>query len=1179
MATGNLNAQTTTTAAQSAPRPPVFISYCQPDKTVAEAVCAGLENSGIPCWIAPRNVCPGENWGRSIIKSIAASKVMVVVFSSHTNESPHVMNEIERAVSHRMVILPFRIEKVQPCEDLELFISSRHWLDAYDPPLEPKIAELVAAVRTSLGATVGTATTPATATTTMSSASAGSQPEPEPGELCYHHFVVMRNPDGSPWELGRGAMGVTYKAEDSRLKRPVALKVVGPERLTTEAAREKFLQEARATAALQHPNIASIYYFGEQGGSCFYAMELVAGKTLESMVREDGPLPAAQALAVASQAAAALACAHESGLVHRDVKPSNIMVATKPGSETSVRMIDFGLAAANAGGGGPGTKHFEGTPLYASPEQLDRAAPDARSDVYSLGASLYFALAGKPPYEGGADDIASRQIMGPFPAEGLAAANTPAPVVALVGRLMDKDPGKRPQNSGDARSEIEGLLRNFAPSGAESEQMGKTAMEWMAARFTSISRLGSIDGGTLYKVVADDGRECSAIAFDTSAHGLALADVAADISPRIQSLKAEAVRRITETAKVKDGYVITAEGMEGTRLLSVMRVRKSLPPAEAAAILKPLAEAMDEAAAAGLAIPQLSLRDILLKPEEKPETPLEETQWPGLRPVINFLPVGEIKEADANTTIVGQNMGFSANLTSEATSPAVGMASLAYEILGGMSAPGTGHYIPLAELSQEANSALKSALENPQGTGAADLMEKILPEAERAASARTAAGGTQKTRKPPGKSHKEEIEEPRKRIGAAAGSKRTWIISSATGAAAVLVAALAIWAFSGAGKPGESKKSGTAGPTTATPGPTPAPAGTTTVATAETTKTPEATPTPKPKGTKNPEVEILLAKAAGFEDTQDFVSCLETYNRALDLLPKSEKSEQAEEIRKRVDNAVARAQEPFETNENIERVAPDPRLMENLRELVSKTDLPSACRLLGILTKKSDPQGSLKLMEKAANQGDRLAMALTGSMIAAGNRNPGPRTEAAKAADFSEGATWLKKAADLMEPKGMLYYGECLLEGNGVPANEAEGIRLISNASDLGDLEASSKLGEIYHKGVLVPQDLQKAYRLMEEASRGGILDAQANLGVMIIKGEVVRQDKPKAMRLWKEGAEKGNPICAFFYAMGLEGGETGPADPKGAREWYRKAAEWGNAAAENWCRENGVSYASPNKR
>lgn len=129
----------------------VFISYCSEDKAVADAVCAGLEAGKARCWIAPRDVAPGEKWAGSIIRGITESKVMVVIFSAHTNHSRHVMNEIERAVSHGVTIIPFRIEAVAPSEDLELFISSCHWLDALTPPLEDKIGDLLRAVRRVLG--------------------------------------------------------------------------------------------------------------------------------------------------------------------------------------------------------------------------------------------------------------------------------------------------------------------------------------------------------------------------------------------------------------------------------------------------------------------------------------------------------------------------------------------------------------------------------------------------------------------------------------------------------------------------------------------------------------------------------------------------------------------------------------------------------------------------------------------------------------------------------------------------------------------------------------------------------------------------------------------------------------------------------------------------------------------
>ena len=1119
------------TATEDAATPRVFISYCKEDKTVADAVCAGIEGAGYPCWIAPRNVRPGENWGRSIIKSIAASRVMVVVFSSHTNESPHVMNEIERAVSHRMTIIPFRIENVQPSEDLELFISSRHWLDAFSPPYEPKIAELVAAIQIVLGPPVAprkeTVHAPAPATAPAPAAPA------VPGELCYHHFVVLRRDDGSYWELGRGAMGVTYKAIDSRLRRTVALKVVSPERLATGSAREKFLQEAQATAALQHPNIASIYYFGEQDGACFYAMEFVDGQTLEDMVHARGPLRPEEALSVVSQAAAALGFAHETGMVHRDVKPTNIMVVTRPDGTLSARMIDFGLAAAAGGDGGP-RENFEGTPLYASPEQLDHGAPDARSDVYSLGATMYFALTGKPPYEGTYAQIASQQLMQPFPAENL--AHAPAEVVSLVSRLMDRDPASRPQNGADARSLLETLLRNYLVSGQQ------TAMEWMAARFTSISRVGAIEGGSLYKVAAG-GEERAVMAFDASARGLAVSDQVAAVAPVIQSLASPAVRRVSEVAKVKDGLIIATEWMSGTRLLSILRVRRVLPADEAGLVLVPLAAALDEASAAGLPLPQLSLREILLQPAEKPETRLDE--WPSLRPLIDLLPVGEAKEVDVHTTIVSSSaLAQVSSYVPEERSPAAVVASLSYEILGGMSSPGLGPYVPLAELSQDANAALREIFQNPQDTTTAtELIGRILP-APQAAAPEPPPTSTQRQAAPRMPVRRPKAEQPRATAPTTAPAwKSKILIYAGAGAAAMLLAGGLIALLvgrSGAGKK-ETPPSQTA-QATETPAPT---------TTAKTTETPSATETRKQTeaATEGGPVE----KAKALETKQDFVGALAVYGEILERNPRDA------DVRKHAENVIARLEE------KADNLASNRIFTDTLRRLAD-ADLGRASMVLAGLVKQSDPKESLRLFKIAANQGDRRAAVQVGNMIAGG--------KGVTRADFVEAATWFKKAADQGEPEGMLFYAECLLTGQGVEPDPPEAARLYSSAMTLGEVRAKSKLAELYRKGVGVPKaDLPLAFRLFQEAANEGLLEAQGNLGVMIMNGESVPADPAKAISLWKDGAQRGDDICMVFYAMSLEGGALGAPDVAGATEWYRKAASMGNPTAVEWCVQHGVTF------
>jgi hypothetical protein len=121
---------------------PVFVSYSQPDREAALGIVAKLEASGVDCWVAPRDVTPAADWAAAIVEAIAAARVMVLVFSANTNDSPQVRREVERAVHHRVTVLPFRIENVLPSHSLEYFLSSQHWLDAFPPPLEPHYARL-----------------------------------------------------------------------------------------------------------------------------------------------------------------------------------------------------------------------------------------------------------------------------------------------------------------------------------------------------------------------------------------------------------------------------------------------------------------------------------------------------------------------------------------------------------------------------------------------------------------------------------------------------------------------------------------------------------------------------------------------------------------------------------------------------------------------------------------------------------------------------------------------------------------------------------------------------------------------------------------------------------------------------------------------------------------------------
>jgi serine/threonine protein kinase len=271
--------------------------------------------------------------------------------------------------------------------------------------------------------------------------------EPTPDDGRFNHYQLVRRTDEAFDELGRGAMGVTYRAVDTVLRHAVALKVIDPRIAVQPEARQRFLREARAAARLRHPNVASVFYYGvrERDGQCFYAMELVEGETLESRLRRAGPLPPSLALEVIVQVAKALIAAEAHGLVHRDLKPANLMLVEEP--ELTVKVIDFGLAKA-ASTDGSETKltygGFVGTPAFASPEQFTGTSVDIRSDLYSAGVVLWDMVAGKAPFLGNPGEVMYQHQHAPLPFGQL--EGVPQAIVVLLKVLLEKDPGRRFQS-------------------------------------------------------------------------------------------------------------------------------------------------------------------------------------------------------------------------------------------------------------------------------------------------------------------------------------------------------------------------------------------------------------------------------------------------------------------------------------------------------------------------------------------------------------------------------------------------------------------------------------------------------------------------------------------------------------------------------------------------------------
>jgi serine/threonine-protein kinase len=263
-------------------------------------------------------------------------------------------------------------------------------------------------------------------------------------------------------QLGAGGMGEVYLAEDLALDRRVAFKFLAPHHAANEEARARFEREARAMAAVSHPNVVTIHQVGEAEGRPYLLMEYVEGRSLKELLRDEG-LPVERALDLALQLALGLARVHERGIVHRDVKPSNILIDR----DGRPRLLDFGLATAPEGDDLTRAGEALGTIRYMSPEQAEARPTDARSDLFSLGVVLYEMLAGRPPF--GGDSLASvlRAILHETP-ESLAALRPglPAGLEGLVARLLAKEPAARFPEAGAVIAELRALIGGSAATTA-----------------------------------------------------------------------------------------------------------------------------------------------------------------------------------------------------------------------------------------------------------------------------------------------------------------------------------------------------------------------------------------------------------------------------------------------------------------------------------------------------------------------------------------------------------------------------------------------------------------------------------------------------------------------------------------------------------------------------------------
>ena len=322
-------------------------------------------------------------------------------------------------------------------------------------------------------------------------------PEPSPAppdsDAGFAGYRVERTADASLWKLGSGAMGVTYKAYDERLRVHVALKVITPALVDDAKTQALFLREARAAARVRHGNVASVLALNDTPGNFFYAMEFIEGESLQDWIRSRGAIAPRVAVSFAIQIARGLEAIHAQQIVHRDLKPANLMIIPtgrgKPGESADtnpdawqIKIIDFGLARG-FGGAGLGTEvhaqtiGFRGTALYASPEQCEeRGQIDGRSDLYSLGCILWEMLTGAPPFRARTHrELLNQHVSLAPPLERI--AYLPGNLRAVLARLLAKDPANRYSNADAVGEALGHCLEGTRRSGETGADPGLTTQE------------------------------------------------------------------------------------------------------------------------------------------------------------------------------------------------------------------------------------------------------------------------------------------------------------------------------------------------------------------------------------------------------------------------------------------------------------------------------------------------------------------------------------------------------------------------------------------------------------------------------------------------------------------------------------------------------------------------------
>jgi TPR repeat protein/serine/threonine protein kinase len=1039
------------------------------------------------------------------------------------------------------------------------------------------------------------------------------------------HYRIERRADGTLFALGRGAMGTTYKAFDTKLHYQVALKVINNNILGNEVVRQRFLREARAAAGLRHKNVASVFHLGDEGDTYFYAMEFIDGETVESMVNRLGKLAPSLAVDITLQVVSALAASHRQNVIHRDLKPANLMIVPEDDGEFLVKVIDFGLAKSLEAGTGSASLTqggFVGTPYFASPEQLEERQIDGRSDIYSLGATLWYMLAGRPMFTGGLLQVMSQHLTRPPPREQL--TDVPEPLVEVLERMLAKDPARRQQTPMALRQELMAVRRQLVPDAASVYSLpgggttiwtaGETSPATTPATGTepSVPALPGTESNPFltgamiagrYRLDLCCGRSTAQPFFqardlysnqDVALKVLPLATLASgewetlqEAVKRVQAAPHPNLRVILSLERFESYGLLVSEWIAGPALIEAIPSQSGFPLPAVVRILGQLVPAVDHARQHGLDRLGLGVRNVFAQAPDEAGSRMLATrmrqpadQWPPFtlkaQPLLLASVIADETVGDARARVIMADLHSAA----EAGNPnprdpyLSALGFLAYELLAGRdSGTARGGPISLASLSPAQNDLLRSVVSPGNAT--------------RFESARAF------------------YEAFRRTVPDAPGSAVPDSQISMAGHAAAQVTVSGAETIGPFGSEGDMPTrigglpSSKAGASAAGPVPS-ATVHSDVVADArlrrrrriiaaivcslvlslggeaiqrfmhkpaeraETIQNPRPaapaqTAAPSPAGELGEEKQLMKLLATG----QDLENAGDP-GRAIRTYT------QAVKRFPNFDEPMLRLNKVLE---DVQGQLADPGTFDRLLGPIAEAaDSGSglAMMLLGNHSLPTNPPVALRWYQLAAESGRRDAMTQLGKMYWSGQGlETGP--------DLALAASWLDKASQRGDPDAKYQLALLYEQGKGASRDLPKAVGLLREAAEMHDGDALNLLGEFYRDGTGVPVSFKEAIDYFEQARDLHNADASANLGVCYINGnQGVDRNLHYGMDLIRQSAEQGSPLGMYYYGVCFEKGVDQPGNAPNleqAKIWYSKAAARKYQKAIEWCDKNNVPY------